>query len=332
MALMQSGGAGLSPHKTLIAQELGGSSMAVDFKQIGQRLRAYRMGANLTPEQVADRLGISRAALYKYEKGGVIKLETLERLSKLLGASTTSLLGSGVEYFANAVSFLERMRQLEAESDQVITYFESFSLLLTTPNYTKLLRQMLLEGLPSGFEDRERALSEIERVIAILEERRGEFKRHHPSVLSLVGATQIRRLLRAGLIGTYRLSAAEQEKRREQARTQVESMISLMEHEPIGVQTGVVEDTLPNQSFQILRQRNTTIVAVSPFRLGELPNIRLGVASITAAEEPAMLYQAVANELWRRAHRGPRGADFLRTILAESVPALRSAPVRKRKS
>jgi transcriptional regulator with XRE-family HTH domain len=303
--------------------------MAVDFRQIGQRLRAYRMGANLSPEQVADRLGISRAALYKYEKGGVIKLETLERLSKLLGISTTSLLGSGVEYFNNAVSFLERMRQLESESDQVITYFESLSLLLTTPNYTKLLRQMLIEGLPPDLEERETALAEIDRVIAILEERRLEFKRHHPSVLSLVGATQIRRLLRAGLIGTYRLSPAEQNRRREQARIQVESMIALMEQEPIGVQTGVVEDALPTQSFQILRQRETTIVAVSPFRLGELPNIRLGVASITSAEEPAALYQGVANELWRRAHRGPRGADFLRKILAEAVPSMQPARPRK---
>ena len=290
------------------------------------------MGANLTPEQVADRLGISRAALYKYEKGGVIKLETLERLSKLLGTSTTSLLGASVEYFANAVGFLERMRQLEADADHVITYFESLSLLLTTPTYTKLLRQMLVEGLPSDLEDRASALAEIDRVIAILEERRTEFKRHHPSVLSLVGATQIRRLLRAGLIGTYRLSAAEQDRRRQQARAQVESMIALMEHEPIGVQTGVVEDTLPNQSFQILRQRENTIVAVSPFRLGELPNIRLGVALITSAEEPVRHYQTVANELWRRAHRGSRGADFLRSILAETVPTLPSPRARKSRS
>jgi transcriptional regulator with XRE-family HTH domain len=306
--------------------------MAVNFNQIGQRLRAYRMGANLSPEQVADRLGISRAALYKYEKGGVIKLETIERLSKLLGVSVASLLGPGVEYFANAVSFFERMRQLEAESDQVITYFESFSLLLTSPSYTKQLRQMLLEGLPADLQDRDGALAEVHRVITILEERRLEFSRHHPSVLSLVGATQIRRLLRAGLIGTYRLSSREQERRRLQARTQVESMIALMEHEPIGVQTGVVEDTLPNQSFQILRQHDRTIVAVSPFRLGELPNIRLGVASITAAEEPAALYQAVANELWRRAHKGARGADFLRKILDESVPGLPRQPARRRKA
>jgi hypothetical protein len=239
------------------------------------------------------------------------------------------LLGSGVEYFPNAVSFLERMRQLESESDQVITYFESLSLLLTTPAYTRLLRQMLVEGLPADLDDRDGALAEIDRVIAILEERRLEFKRHHPSVLSLVGAIQIRRLLRAGLIGTYRLSSAEQDRRRQQARVQVESMIALMEQEPIGVQTGVVEDALPNQSFQLLRQRDKTIVAVSPFRLGELPNIRLGVASITSAEEPAALYQAVANELWRRAHRGPRGADFLRKILAETMPVRSS---RRRKS
>src|ERR1041385_3277766 len=134
---------------------VGTQSMAVNFKQIGQRLRAYRMGANRTPEQVADRLGISRAALYKYEKGGVIKLETIERLSKLLGVSVTSLLGPGVEYFANAVSFFEL--------DQDITYFESFSLLLTSPSYTKILRQMLVEGVPRDLKDRAGALAEVDQ-------------------------------------------------------------------------------------------------------------------------------------------------------------------------
>jgi hypothetical protein len=59
------------------------------------------------------------------------------------------------------------MRQLEAESDQVITYYESLSLLLTTPNYTKLLRQMLVEGLPSDLKERNSALIEIDRVIAV---------------------------------------------------------------------------------------------------------------------------------------------------------------------
>jgi predicted transcriptional regulator len=49
--------------------------MAIDYFQVGQRLRAHRMGIGLSPDQAAKQLGISRAALYNYEKGeGPVKL------------------------------------------------------------------------------------------------------------------------------------------------------------------------------------------------------------------------------------------------------------------
>lgn len=300
--------------------------MAIQFEQIGQRLRAYRMGAGLTPEQVADRLGISRAALYNYEKGAVIKLETIERLAQLLGVSVPSLLGVGVEYFANPVAYFERMRQIEAKAEQVIAHFEPISYLLTSPEYASHLRQMLIEGVPGKFPGRAAALREIARVMSILEERRSEAGHRHPNIVSIVGATQIQRFLRAGLIGTYALPPAVRDERRRLARIEIDRIAGIMDSEPIGVQIGVVEDTLPNQTFQIFRQRDTTLVAVSPFRLGELPNIRLGVASVTAAEEAVALYQKVADQLWRRARKGARGAALLRRLLAENAAA--GAPVR----
>ncbi|MGB6957251.1 MAG: helix-turn-helix transcriptional regulator, partial [Bradyrhizobium sp.] len=37
------------------------------FAEIGERLRAYRMGRGLAAEQVAERLGVSRAAVYRIE-------------------------------------------------------------------------------------------------------------------------------------------------------------------------------------------------------------------------------------------------------------------------
>jgi transcriptional regulator with XRE-family HTH domain len=289
-----------------------------NFKQIGGRLRAYRLGANLTPEEVADRLGISRAALYKYERGELIKLETIERLSHLLGTSVTSLFGVGVEYFANAISFFERMRQIEADAEHVITHFDSLSLHLHSPEYFGHLRQMLIEGLPVDAESS--AVAEIERAISILEERQAAVNKRRPTILSIVGATQTRRFLRSGLIGTYNLPGEELNRRRHLARREVEHAIRLMENEPIGVQAGVVEDTLPNQSFQIFRQRDMTVLALSPFRLGELPNLRLGVASITAAEDATGLFERLADQLWHRAHKGARGADRLREILNEEFP------------
>ena len=54
------------------------------FTEIGQQLRAYRLESGLRAEEIAARLGVSRAALYRYEKGEVIKLDTVNRLAELL--------------------------------------------------------------------------------------------------------------------------------------------------------------------------------------------------------------------------------------------------------
>jgi transcriptional regulator with XRE-family HTH domain len=79
------------------------------FAQIGQQLRAFRLESGLRAEEIAARLGISRAALYRYEKGEVIKLETLRRLAELLKISPLTLLGIGVEYFSRSAGFFERI-------------------------------------------------------------------------------------------------------------------------------------------------------------------------------------------------------------------------------
>ena len=67
------------------------------FADIGQQLRAYRLESGMRAEEIAVRLGVSRAALYRYEKGEVIKLETIRRLAELIKVSPLSLLGVGIE-------------------------------------------------------------------------------------------------------------------------------------------------------------------------------------------------------------------------------------------
>ena len=80
------------------------------------------------------------------------------------------------------------------------------------------------------------------------------------------------RFLRNGLVGRHDLSAKLHAERRALARAEAEHFIALMENEPIGVQIGIVQDTLPHTSFQIFRQPDRKILALSPFRLGEEPN------------------------------------------------------------
>lgn len=293
--------------------------MAVDYFQVGQRLRAHRMGAGLSPDEAAQKLGISRAALYNYEKGeGPVKLETLERIADLLQTSLPSLLGVGTEYFSSAIAYFERLRQIEEASERVLVYYEPVTFLLTSDEYPKILRDMLVEGLPERLPSRKRAQAEIEDLIEILGKRRATVSSGATSFVGIVGATQVRRLLRTGLIGTYNLSRSERDKRRLAARKEVERIAVIMENEPVGVQIGVVDDTLPNQTFEICRMRDgTTLVGVSPFRLGELPNVRLGVASVTGAEEAVNLYQKLAEQMWQRASKGEGGAALLRKCLKE---------------
>ena len=60
------------------------------------RLRAFRLGSGMSAEEIAKRIGISRTALYRFEKGEVVKIETLERLAELLEVSLPTLLGVGI--------------------------------------------------------------------------------------------------------------------------------------------------------------------------------------------------------------------------------------------
>ena len=59
--------------------------MPIRFEDIGNRLKAFRLGSGLSADEIASRLGISRTALYRFEKGELAKIETLEKLSELLG-------------------------------------------------------------------------------------------------------------------------------------------------------------------------------------------------------------------------------------------------------
>src|SRR2546430_2270733 len=92
---------------------------------------------------------------------------------------------------------------------------------------------------------------------------------------------------------------------------------ALMGEEPIGVQIGIVPDTLPHANFQIFRQPDRHILALSPFRLGEEPNIRVGVAMITSAPEALALHEKMATELWQRAVKGAAAVRLMRDLAGQ---------------
>jgi len=72
----------------------------------------------------------------------------------------------------------------------------------------------------------------------------------------------------------------------------------------MGIQVGLVQEPVPATSFQIFRQADRSVLAISPYRLGEQPNIRLGVALITSAPEAMTLHESIANRLWGNSLKG----------------------------
>lgn len=282
------------------------------FSGIGDRLKAYRLGRNLSPEVVADLIGVSRAALYRYEKGLPPKLETLEKISEVLEVSLPTLLGVGVEYIASCLSFMERMRQIELETHHISALFGPVSYLLTSDAYQMMLHEVLIESLPDEFKHNTDCLNEISMITDILKERKKNYVKNKPSILSLVSVSELERFIHNGFIGCYNLSSSVKKYRIELAKREVQHIVNLIEDQPIGLQLGVLIDRTPNSTYQIFRQKSRDIVAISPFSLGDLPNTRIGVGMITNAPDAVKFHSDMTTVLWERSLKGSKAIDYIK--------------------
>lgn len=289
--------------------------MPVRFDDIGNRLKAFRLASNLSADEIAGRLGISRTALYRFEKGELAKIETLEKLAELLDVSVPTLLGVGMEYIPSAVAYFERMRQIEETSEHIIVLASPISFLLASEAFDRTLAEVLRENVPDHHEGRARALSQVDEVLGVLRQRKENYRRRQPGIVNLISASEMERFVRHGLTGRDDLPEVTRAERRTLARAEAEHFTGLMQDEPIGVQIGIVPDTLPHASFQIFRQPDRHVLALSPFRLGEQPNIRIGVAMITSAPEALTLHDRMAKDLWSRALKGAAAVRFMRNLL-----------------
>lgn len=287
--------------------------MAYFKSDISDRLKAYRLGKNIPVEQVADKLNISRAALYRYERGIPPSLETLEKMAEILDVSLPSLLGVGIEYISTSINFFERMRQIELETRHISVLFGPISYLLTTDNYDETLKQSLIESIPSNVETKESDLADIQEVMDLLWERKLNYRENRPNILSLMSALELSRFVRHGFIGKYDLPKNTLEQRKKASMIEVQNIIDLLEEQPIGTQLGLLVDSMPNTAFQIYRQPTKDILAVSPFKLGDFPNIRLGVAMITNAPEAIKLHSDTTSNLWNRSLKGYKAIDYIRS-------------------
>ena len=289
--------------------------MAIRYDDIGNRLKAFRLGSGLSAEEIARRAGISRTALYRFEKGELVKIETLEKLSDLLDVSVTTLLGVGIEYISSAVSYFERLRQIEETAEHLTVLAGPISFLLASETFEHTLDSTLRESIPEDLDERPRMLEDVARIKEILRQRKETYRRRQPSIVNLMSGLEIARFVRDGMVGSYALPEEVRQERRALARAEVAHFAEAIEAADMGIQIGIIPETLSHSGFQILRQPDREILVISPFRLGEHPNIRVGVAMITSAPEALLLHRRMVNEMWKRSLKGSDAAKFLRHLL-----------------
>jgi hypothetical protein len=207
---------------------------------------------------------------------------------------------------------------LEENAEHIVVLSGPISFLLASNNFEMALDQVLRESIPDDLPNRAKALADVEKIMEILHERKRAYERRRPPIVNLISAMQIEQFLNNGLTGRVNLTERQKAVRRELARAEIEHFAAIAEEESIGVQVGLVTDSLPHIGFHIFRRRSGDVLTISPFRLGERPNIRVGVAMVTSAPEALSLHEDVVKEAWRTAIKGREAGAYLRELLAKS--------------
>jgi len=286
------------------------------FAEIGQQLRAYRLESGLRAEEIAARLGVSRAALYRYEKGEVIKLDTVKRLAELLKVSPLSLLGIGVEYYSRSVGYFERIRQIEETADQVLQAYGAGLYLTTSDAFDATMADGLNEAANLPGTDTAAFRTNADQVLGILAARKRIYAQRRPGIIAILSPSSIQGFLNMGLLGSLKLSDALRARCRRVAAAEVQNIATLMETEPMGLQFGLLAASESSGGFSIFRSRDRATLAANPFHTDSLPSAQTGVAMITGADEAIAAHQRVAEAMWRDAVKGPAAAVRLREMLS----------------
>jgi transcriptional regulator with XRE-family HTH domain len=285
------------------------------FNEIGQQLRAYRMESGLKAEEISARLGVSRAALYRYEKGEVIKLDTVNRLAELLKISPLTLLGIGVEYYTKPVGYMERLRQIEETSDQILQVFGPIVYLITSDNFDAVLAQIFEENAESQGAERGMARAAAEQLLGVMISRKRMYAARKPSIIGILTINSIQKFLADGVAGATIASERLRGVARDVAAREMELVANLMESEPIGLQLGLMANGEPNGPFTLLRSRERATLAINPFNPDALPATQSGVAMITGAEDAVAAHQRVSESAWREAIKGAAAAERVRAMI-----------------
>ncbi|GBQ25067.1 XRE family transcriptional regulator [Acetobacter estunensis NRIC 0472] len=284
------------------------AAVTMRLGEIGQQLRAFRLESGMRADEIAARLGVSRAALYRYEKGEVIKLDTVQRLAELLKVSPLTLLGIGVEYYSRPLSFFERVRQMEEAADQILQIADPVAYLVTSDVYDSVLTRAIAEQT----DDQQL----VEQHVAIMASRKELYRQRRPTMITMLSEAAVERFLVRGVGEGMAMDESLQTEARRVAAQEIANIIEMIEAEPIGLQFSLLGDVDSSTNCMLLRGRERMMLAINPFRCDAFPAATTGVSLVTSAPEAVNAHQRVIEVLWKESLKGREAAERLRDLLA----------------
>jgi hypothetical protein len=153
-------------------------------------------------------------------------------------------------------------------------------------------------------------------ILSILKDRKTQFYQSVPKVINLISLRNIERFLHLGLVGDLTISPGKKSERMLLARKEIYHLIELLEQQSYAPTIAITQQAIPSIAFQIFYQSETPIsLAISPFRLGELPNVTTGIASITSSPDAIKRYRSLFDKLWQNSAKEQQAIDLLKATL-----------------
>lgn len=88
---------------------------------IGENIKQLRLARGMTQEELANRLGVKKSAISKYEKGHVVNLKrsTIEKLAIALNVQPTTIMGWTIDSESEEVKeFIEKVKKMSPDNFQ----------------------------------------------------------------------------------------------------------------------------------------------------------------------------------------------------------------------
>lgn len=287
------------------------TAVTMHLGEIGQQLRAFRLESGMRADEIAAQLGVSRAALYRYEKGEVIKLDTVQRLAELLNISPLTLLGVGIEYYSSPDLFFQKITHIECDIEQILQVSGPVCYQVTSPAYDAILLEA--HTLQRGKEEGGALIAEP--VVLAQTKRRALYSQRKPSIISMLPEAQIIEFLTHGVGAGIPMSEALRHKARQVAVQEIRNIITLIDSVPMGLQFSVIPKNVTTTSCIFMRRSEQMAVAINPFRCDCCATNTAGVAMITSSPEAVATHQGMLESLWQTSLKGQEAIDRLKTLV-----------------